>query len=333
MMKKLYVSGIAISTILLITGVCQGAIDTTVAWNPSLKDVNGQPLTSAVSYKLYFSETSGVYSQYVDAGSSSTAAVTGLEYSKTYFFRAKAYTENGESAYSDELTWAAPAQPGVYVDVTLAWEPSLKDVNGQALTNAVGYKLFYSETSGVYSQNVDVGASNLADVTGLEYNKTYFFKAKAYTASGESAYSDELAWDAPAMPDTDNDGISDSWEMANFDSLDVANSSTDFNQNGISDLDEFLAGINPINPDDYPALAIHADAAGATLSFQAKQAVGAGYENRVRYYAVMRCDDLSKGIWTSVPAQDNIPAADQMVLCDVTSDNRKVFYRTDAWLD
>jgi hypothetical protein len=219
------------------------------------------------------------------------------------------------------------------VDVTLAWDPSVTDINGQALAAPADYRLFYSETSGTYSEYVDAGSSTTAAVTGLEYNKTYFFKAKAYTETGESGFSEEFSWKAPTMPDSDADGISDSWETEHFASLDTANSSTDTDQNGISDLNEFLAGTNPMDANDYPAIEIRAASAGATLSFEARQAVGTGYENRVRYYTLKQCEDLASGIWTSVSGQEDIPAANQVVNYAASPDNPHLFYRTEIRLN
>ncbi|HXI50321.1 MAG TPA: hypothetical protein VNH84_02420, partial [Candidatus Saccharimonadales bacterium] len=47
-------------------------------------------------------------------------------------------------------------------------------------------------------------------------------------------------------PDTDGDGMDDDWEMAYFGTLD-RDGSGDFDQDGASDLAEFLAGTNPAN--------------------------------------------------------------------------------------
>jgi hypothetical protein len=219
------------------------------------------------------------------------------------------------------------------VDAKLAWDPAMKDVNGNVLTDTVGYRLYFSNSSGVYSQYVDVGSATVANVTGLGYNKTYYFRAKAYTASGESAYSEEVVWVAPAMPDSDADGISDSWELEHFSSTDLTHKMTDYDHDGSSDLNEFLAGTNPADSNEYPSLAIRNATTGTTLSFQARQAAGAGYENRTRYYTLKQCDDLASGIWTSVPGQANIPAANQTVSFVISSDIRNAYYCTEIRLD
>ena len=50
----------------------------------------------------------------------------------------------------------------------------------------------------------------------------------------------------PANPDTDGDGMHDQWELHNgFDGLDPADASLDADNDGISNLDEFVNGTNP----------------------------------------------------------------------------------------
>ena len=135
------------------------------------------------------------------------------------------------------------------------------------------------------------------------------------------------------MADEDLDGLSDDWEIAHFGALNLADSRSDLDGNGICDLTEFLAGTDPNNPEEYPVLEIHPAAPGLIVSFEAKRAFGDGYENRSRSYTLMQCDDLAAGTWTSVPGHENIPAADQTVSCDVASATRGVFYRTEIQLD
>lgn len=219
------------------------------------------------------------------------------------------------------------------VAVTLAWNPSLTDTNGQPLAESPCYKLYIGSSSGAYSQCLEAGSSTSAHVTGLEYNKTYFFTTKAYTANGESTYSEELTWVTPVMPDEETDGISDSWEMGHFGDLETAHDQTDCDGDGSPDRAEFLAGTSPTDPADYPALKMHTGEAGATISFEAKQAAGAGYENRARYYSLMRCNDLASGIWTCVPGQENIQASNQTVLVEVATGGQSAFYRTEIRLN
>jgi YD repeat-containing protein len=48
-------------------------------------------------------------------------------------------------------------------------------------------------------------------------------------------------------PDSDSDGMADTWEQFHFGNL-LRNGSGDFDNDGFNDLNEFLAGTNPNNP-------------------------------------------------------------------------------------
>ena len=72
-----------------------------LAWNP----VSG----SGIGYRLYYGMASGSYSKSVDAGSATTASVSGLAPGVTYYFAVTAYTSDGlESAFSSEVTYTPP---------------------------------------------------------------------------------------------------------------------------------------------------------------------------------------------------------------------------------
>lgn len=221
---------------------------------------------------------------------------------------------------------------GLAMDVSIEWDPALTTVEGISLDHVHCYKVFYSDTSGVYSNFVVVDDTR-AVVTNLEFNSTMYFSVKTCTTAAESDFSEELVWNAPVMPDADGDGLSDEWEQEFFQTLDASPGEIDSDLDGVSDRAEFLAGTNPLDLADYPAVAIHVDAAGASVTFEARQAVGSGYENRVRTYTLQQCDDLSNGVWTDVAGAENIEAVDQLVSCAVTPGAENVFYRTAIRLD
>ena len=76
--------------------------------------------------------------------------------------------------------------------VTLGW-------NASPDRNAVGYFLLYGTTSGVYTNQLDVGNMNSATVTGLQANVMYYFSVVAHDATGQqSPPSNEIAYTVPA---------------------------------------------------------------------------------------------------------------------------------------
>src|SRR3954447_10756969 len=73
-------------------------------------------------------------------------------------------------------------------NLTLAWDPSSDP-------SATAYKLYYSTTSGTYSNSVSAGANTTATVSGLLPGNTYFFSATALNDAGlESPFSNEVSY-------------------------------------------------------------------------------------------------------------------------------------------
>lgn len=59
-------------------------------------------------------------------------------------------------------------------------------------------------------------------------------------------YNPYLPFNAdPNGPDADADGIPDAWEFHYFGRLDIVNATTDYDGDGLNDLNEYLAGMNP----------------------------------------------------------------------------------------
>jgi hypothetical protein len=85
--------------------------------------------------------------------------------------------------------------------VKLAWDASTEPT-------VTGYRLYYGNSSGVYTQVVDAGNRTDYTVTGLDAGATYYFAAKAYTGAGsESASSNEISYTIPgSSPTSDHSG-------------------------------------------------------------------------------------------------------------------------------
>ena len=82
------------------------------------------------------------------------------------------------------LAFSANAHAG---QVTLAWDANTDPELG-------GYKLYYGQTSGNYSANVNVGNQTSYTLTALTAGQTYYFAVKAYDRLGqnESAFSNAV---------------------------------------------------------------------------------------------------------------------------------------------
>ena len=78
-----------------------------LAWDANTS--TGDPNTNTVGYRLHIGTASGNYSQVIDVGSATTAAVSNLISGSTYYFAVGAYNVAGiEGPYSDEVSYLAP---------------------------------------------------------------------------------------------------------------------------------------------------------------------------------------------------------------------------------
>lgn len=80
--------------------------------------------------------------------------------------------------------------------VNLAWNRNLEP-------NVTGYRLYYGTTPGSYTQQINVGNSVSASVSGLTVGTNYFFATTAYDSLGiESPYSNEVSYTVPSQTPT-----------------------------------------------------------------------------------------------------------------------------------
>ena len=118
------------------------------------------------------------------------------------------------------------------------------------------------------------GQSNTLELDGLVTNTTYECFVLAINAFGEGPKNSfsvttendgsDPDTDGDGTPnsvdeDDDNDGMPDDYETDNgFDPLDASDAQMDADSDGVSNVDEYLAGTNP-NQDDYPPVLIVPD--------------------------------------------------------------------------
>ena len=74
------------------------------------------------------------------------------------------------------LSWPLRA-PRTRPALTLAWDPSSDP-------NVAGYRLYFGNQPGVYTQSVDVGKVGAYQINGLTNGAPYYFVVKAYNSAG-----------------------------------------------------------------------------------------------------------------------------------------------------
>lgn len=169
--------------VLFVTFACSQAVTVTVEWDPAQTTVEGEPLENVHCYKLFYSETSGSYNDYIVV-TNGTSADLELEYNKDHYFSVKTCTEDAESDFSDELVWSAPAMADEDADgISDDWET----VHFGDLTTADCST--DSDGNGICDRTEFVAGTNPTDALDspglmLEANQTVSFEARSVSGEG-----------------------------------------------------------------------------------------------------------------------------------------------------
>jgi hypothetical protein len=137
------------------------------------------------------------------------------------------------------------------------------------------------------------------------------------------------------MQDLDNDTLPDLWEQAYFGSSNQGNAAPneDYDQDGVSNKDEYIAGSNPADAASFVRVELSRVDGLMTVSVKVPEATGRLYEGYHRFYAIEKCSNLKRGLWISVPGFERNLASGVTTLYEEPPMERGVFYRTRIWLE
>jgi len=159
-------------------------VDTAYSFQPSAADADGDTLTFAIANKpswATFSATTGRLSgtpTAASAGTYSNIAISVSDGKATVALPSFSVAVNQVSMGVATLTWTAPTQ----------------NVDGTALTNLAGYRVYYGTSSSALTQSVQV--SNAGVTTYLVENlspATYYFSVRSYTSTGVESTNSNIA--------------------------------------------------------------------------------------------------------------------------------------------
>ena len=141
-----------------------------LTWDASIStDVGG--------YKIYYGSASGQYNHINDVGNTLTHTL-----SAPLPFYASV------SAYSNSKYWQETSITGV-----TQWPLNLPEL----IAPAIGYKIYWGTSPGIYTNTQDIGSSTNYIITGLNSAITYYLNASTYSVVGdilpESGYSNEVS--------------------------------------------------------------------------------------------------------------------------------------------
>jgi len=143
-------------------------------------------------------------------------------------------------------------------------------------------------------------------------------------AASNSAFSG-CGFVTPTGADADDDGIADGWELYHFGSITNVDETTDTDHDGFGDYCEFVAGTDPINPNDFLSIvdAAVSDVLGHVIKWSSVSS---------KSYSLDRSTNLTDGLWPALAS--NILATPPVNIYTVDQNNaRSTFYRIDIEQD
>ncbi|HYR50287.1 MAG TPA: galactose oxidase-like domain-containing protein, partial [Candidatus Eisenbacteria bacterium] len=176
--------------------------------------------TTQTGVKIERSTDNVTFTQIAVAGATAVSfSDGGLTASTTYSYRARATNAAGNSAYSNTAsatTQAPPPPPTAPTNLAAAAASStqinLSWTNGS--TNQTGVKIERSTDNVTFAQITVAGATAVRySDAGLSASTTYFYRARATNAAGDSPYSNTASAATPAPPPTGQWSAVLSWPL------------------------------------------------------------------------------------------------------------------------
>jgi len=248
------------------------AADVTLSW-----DQNVEP--ELAGYRIYYGTARGSYSVQIDVCNVTKYKVTGLMAGKTYYFAATAYDTSGyESGYSTQVSYSVPSAN------VAPPTPTTPSGGGAAPVNtAITFSTSSSDPNGDNLQyRFDWGGGELSMWGSTSQSHTwsevgqYAVKAQARGSLGvESNWSGAttvIIFNPLRMAtDADGDGLPNGWEVLHNLNWLVNDALEDADNDGFSNLREYLSGSDPQSEIDKPSILADPendnDVDGVDLSF------------------------------------------------------------------
>jgi titin len=146
------------------------------------------------SFKIERSTNGINFTQIAVTASNATAfSDSGLAPATTYYYRVRASSSAGDSAYSNLSSATTLAVPPAAPSALTATAGSTSQINlawSDNATNEQGFKIERSDNGANFFQIATVAANvTTYSNTGLQSNRRYYYRVRAYNSAGNSAYS------------------------------------------------------------------------------------------------------------------------------------------------
>ena len=255
--RKIGTLGLGIALCMIACFIVSNAFaaQVTLAWDPNTE-------SDLAGYRVHYGTASNSYSVHIDVHNVTTYTVTGLTDGQTYYLAVTAYdTAGNESGYSNSVSYpvqaanAAPSTPttpsglsSALVNTAITFSTSATDPNGDSLQ----YR--YDWGGGVLSSWGSASQSHSWSAAGQ-----YAVKAQARNSlDAESTWSDAttvtIINPLRVVTDADGDGLPNEWEVVHNLNWLVNDAFEDRDNDGFSNLREYLSGSDPEIHHDQPSI-------------------------------------------------------------------------------
>ncbi|MFA6289349.1 MAG: S8 family serine peptidase [Opitutaceae bacterium] len=203
--------------------------------------------------------------------------------------------------------------------------PLLVNLNASASSDLPGETFTYEWTFGDGSVANGMQVSHTY-LTGGTFTVTLKI-TDGIGATGSASRTIVVAPGPPPPEDSDGNGLPDAWENLWFNQIGV-NPNADADGDGYSNLQEYVMGTNPKDPNSVLRVQLIPQGEGlAIVRFQRHSASGTGYAGKTRTYRLEAATTLAPATWATLPGYEAIPALDATVDCPVEITARSSFFR------
>ncbi|MBN1676546.1 MAG: fibronectin type III domain-containing protein, partial [Kiritimatiellae bacterium] len=135
----------------------------------------------------------------------------------------------------------------------------------------------------------------------------------------------------PAAGDANGSGLDDAWEFQYF-ADGIAEPGDDPDADGLSNLEEYIVGTDPVGGDDVLAVDISISGEGVVVTIPSRAATGTAYEQQTRYYSLESAS--AAGEWTTVPGCERLLGTGAAIVYTVTDPQEStLLFRGRCWLE
>lgn len=221
-----------------------------------------------------------------------------------------------DAVWDASLTYQLSSAPTLPAPVITPAGGSFSGPVTVTITNQIADALIYYTLNGILPDSSSTRYTEPLSLSGNVQVKALAYKAgfnESLVASAEFVFID-------LNPDSDNDGLPDGWESQHFGNSTAADPNTDPDRDGLSNLQEYLAGTDPIT----------ASTLMVTISQTGVQQLSIRWTSTTNStYQLERCANISSGSgWTVIAS--GIAATPPMNSYSISSQQETSFYRVHA---